>query len=211
MRRSVAILAVALVVWAGPSFAAGTFEGEIDMKITHGSDVNHMPFMIKGSKTRIQVETHGMHVAMIKDRDARTVLTLLEERHMAMESAMPQPSEKAATTHANFTKTGKTEEILGYHAEEWIDSTENGVMHLWVTNALGAYLSSQNPMARSSVPEWEAWLEHENMFPLRTVSMKGGNEVSRMDVEKIDARTLDASLFTIPDGYQKMSMPSFGR
>ncbi len=211
MRHIVAILAAAAVLCAGSSFAAGTFEGEIDMKITHGSDVNHMPFMIKGSKIRIQTETHGMHVAMIMDRDARTILTLLEERHMAMEMPMPEQSAKAAEKHGVFTKTGKTEEILGYQTEEWTDSTENGVVHLWVTKALGTYLSTQNPMAHSSAPEWETWLEHENMFPLRTVTMNGGNEVSRMDVEKVDARTLDASLFTVPDGYQKMSVPSFGR
>ena len=54
---------------------------------------------------------------------------------------------------------------------------------------------------RGAAPAWAAGLE--NAFPLKVSQ----NNATVMEVTKIERKSLDASLFAPPEGFQKMSMP----
>ena len=160
----------------------------------------------------------------MKIEEILPTLIMMDAQKMYMVRAMPEPTQEKKTEKVvpgqKLEKTGETERILGYSAEKYISSGNNGSSDLWLAEGLGTFMaySAGGPAggrrggSTASGEEWERALAGRELFPLRVVSHnKEGKEISRMEVTAIEKKSQPDSLFTPPDDYQKMDMGAMMR
>jgi hypothetical protein len=101
------------------------------------------------------------------------------------------------------TRTGRKDTVAGYACEIWDvvpDSSEK--MSVCVANEGASWFT----LPLGSIPSEHAWaleLLDAKHFPLRGIAYdKAGAEKTRVEVTKIDKKTLPAMLFEIPQGYK---------
>ena len=216
---------------AATSVSAANFEGKVSYKISSGRDkAQEMTYSIKGKKMRMEIPNQKEMGPMIMDMEKKEMMMTMPSDHMYMTMAIPDAATDAAAKardEVTLEKTSETEKILGYTATKYISTDSKGVVSdLWLAEGLGTFMpmSNQNPMGRSranaSQKGWERALAGKEMFPLRVVSKdKSGKESFRMEVTKIEKKSLPDSDFEAPAGYQKFDMggmmkgliPGFGR
>jgi hypothetical protein len=116
-------------------------------------------------------------------------------------AAPKQPTEAPP----KVTKTGKNETIAGYKCEDWDVATDHREATICVAEQGFSWLSL--PMgALNGVPTehlWMAELLDGKHFPLRFVGYDkdGTTETARVEVTKLDAKTLPDADFTYPPNY----------
>jgi hypothetical protein len=197
-----------LVALTATTVAAQGFEGGITMTLTSDNGkATEMTYLMKGGKIRMDVPGQG---AMIVDGSTKKMQMLMTQQKMYIE--MDVSSAAAAATGnakpATVARTGRMETIAGYQCEH-LTITEDGgaTSDVCAATGLGAFMMPSSgrggpPMAQG----WEAGLR-DGGFPLKVT--KGGKVIQ--EVTKIDKKSLDAALFTVPDGFTKFDMPGMGR
>jgi len=167
----------------------------------------------------------------ITDFNKMEMITLMPDQKMymvmslrqAMKTGMEQADKTASKTA--IERTGKTEKILGYTAEQIISrDTEKGTAtEIWVTSELGSFMGmgmgmagggGGGPFAEKKGPasaKWAEALSGLGGFTLRIVNTnKDGKETFRMEATKIEPGSLPDSLFVPPADYKKFEMPDLG-
>jgi hypothetical protein len=204
-----------------PLRAADSFEGTAVFDIREaGANAGRMTYSIQGTNLRLEADMKGSEGAtMILRTEEKRILMLMPDQAMYMEMPMREDAGQATAgeTAPEPVRTGKTETILGRSCEEIEVKDKDGtVTQLWVTTEVGSFmLFSGNPM--SGMPGgkpaksrgWEkVFRGSEAWFPMRIVSKKGGREEFRMEAKEIRPGKLAASMFEVPAGWQKFSMPA---
>ncbi|ATC64037.1 hypothetical protein CMV30_08790 [Nibricoccus aquaticus] len=216
-------LCLAVLTAASTAFA---FEGKVDMTLTNGpkdKDPMAMSYRMKGEKMRMDFggadssskkkkKKNDAAGAMIMDFKKKEMTMLIDEEKMYMVRELPElkPEDtKRKKGDEEFKPTGRKEKIAGVEAEEYVGKADGRIVEVWVTKEMGRYVSQQGAEGKGG---WEAFMEKENMFPLRTITRKkvGGPEESRMEVTAIDRSKQDGKLFEPPSDYTKMEMPNMG-
>jgi hypothetical protein len=107
---------------------------------------------------------------------------------------------KAGKPKGKLMKTGKTEKIAGYLAEEWAYKGGEKKASFWGSTELGAWsmMSAKGRGPQMDVPEE---FKKGGFFPLRIVSEDGG-----MEAVSVEKKSMPDSLFEVPAGYKKMDM-----
>ena len=98
------------------------------------------------------------------------------------------------------------ETIAGYKCEHVTVTDDDGAsVDVCVSSELGGFRmpAASNPTAPQKEAGWIAQIGSTS-FPLKV--QKGGKTI--MAVTAIEKKTLDATLFTAPEGYQSFSMPA---
>jgi hypothetical protein len=215
------VLFLVISSWA----AAQSFEGVIEMTMKNPNMESPMPvkYLVKGDAMRMEMQSPRGEMAMIFNMKERKLITLMPQMNSYMERTIdtaaqtPQGGKKP-----EFTKTGKTEKILGYDCEQYIVKEEKTETEVWAAKGLGTFMrpGMGGPMgggrggmgAGEAASSWVQEIRSKGFFPLRAVTKNAeGKEESRMEVTKVEKKSLDASLFKAPEGWQKMEMPMFGR
>jgi hypothetical protein len=203
-----AILAI-LVVGSLVPLKAQTFEGVVQFNLTSAQGEIPMTYMMKGENVRMEFEGRpGMKGVMLLDGKENKAYMLISQMNAYMELPTGQTQE-GIKTKPEITKTGKTQKILGFDCEQLIIKDGARVTEAWVTKAIGKFQKfGMGGRAQQGNPEsWQDNLAGSGMFPVRVVTKEGDTETSKMEVTKVEKKSLEASLFKIPEGYQKMSMP----
>ncbi len=206
------------------------FEGRVEMKMyTYGKRPTEMPmvYSIKGTKMRTdttiadkkgKTQTFGS----ILNWETQEMLMLMDEQKMYMVVSLKEAAEKAAKQSGDagkfeFKPTGRKEVIAGVEAEEWAGISEGKRVEVWVTKTMGKFMmgnSGGNPMAggKAKTAAWEQFMQKNDFFTLRTIvrPKEGAPEEMKMEVQKIEKKSLPDSLFVPPADYQKFAMPSMG-
>ena len=197
------------------SFVTGSpFEGEITMNMTDAGKPPHtITYTVKGKKMRFDVPGRGAEgdSYAIFDGDSKKMITVTESKKMAFEMDMNNPGmpgmgagaamNAAAATKPNVEKTGKQDTVAGYSCEIWKITANDGEKSD-VCVAKGIAFPSPGRQA----PAWAAELGGD-FFPLRVVTNDAtGKEKSRMEVTKIDKKTVDDAKMQVPPGYKTMNM-----
>lgn len=218
MKRLLPCLLAALFAASG-ALRAAQFEGKIGLKITPGKGQPHdINYSIKGDKMRIELPTQGAGMGgMILDTAKREMTVLIDAQHMYMVQPMadvaaaPGGDKKGPTP--TLEKTGQKETILGYAAEKFISTHENGTTEMWLAEGLGTFMPfGGGPMGgrgRGGPPAqqgWEKALAGKDLFPLRVVTKNKDGSEFRMEATSIEKKSLPDSLFEPPAGYQKFDM-----
>jgi hypothetical protein len=221
-------LAVSCLLTAAHSFAADAFEGKVTLTLTNEKGRSQaMDYTMKGQKMRIDVNSEGHNATIIMDMAKLETMILMPQQQMymvmpikqAVDKAMDQ-AEKSGAMGGDVQRTGKTDKILGYTAEQIIvtDKDKGTVTEVWFAPDLGMFmgLGGGNPMAgrrgnSAAAAKWEEALKGRGGFPLRVVSHDAsGKQAFKMEATKIDPSPQPDALFNPPDGYKKFTMPDFG-
>lgn len=223
------------------SFAAAqSFEGVIEMQMKGPNQDSPMPvkYFVKGGLVRMEMQSPRGEMATIHDTKNKKMIMLMPQMQSYMERTMDVPAQGQPSGDAKkseITKTGKTEKILGYDCEQFIMKGEKGDTEMWAAKGLGTFMrpGMSGPGGRMGGPgggpsgpggmrggmgggqklaAWEEEFRTKGFFPMRVVSHGAdGKEESRMEATKIEKKELDAALFKVPEGWQKMEMPMMGR
>jgi hypothetical protein len=235
-----------LLLLVPASLSAAAFEGKVTMKMTDPGSKGEAPLM----QLSLKQGFYRMDVTVADNRKknaSESMATIMDLTKMEMYILMPSEkmymvqkinpragnSEKVETVgDVVVERTGKTETILGYRAEQYLVKTKDGTSEIWATDQLGTYMGSSAPGGgggrgmfgrgggNASEQEWEKAFTGRDFFPLRVVSLdRRGRETSRMEVVAIEKQSLDVSHFAPPADFQRFGMgnmlkgalPGFGR
>jgi hypothetical protein len=168
-------------------------------------------------------------MAMILNPPQRQMIMLMPEQQMFMVMPLKATPPGAAAQgdqpppEPRIEKTGRTEKILGYDCEEWVNTEADQTTEFWVTDKLGVFPGlggGGNPLAgmmggKPAEPAragWENALRNrEGFFPLRVVSRdRRGRELFRLETRAVQPGPLADTLFAPPSGFQKLELPTPG-
>lgn len=228
-KLSAFILACALLVPAA-TFAA-SFEGKVRFKITTGKTAQDLDYSIKDGLARIELQTKDTSAAVIINPATQEVTILMTEQKMYLVQSIAGKAgdvKSADPANVSFEKTGITEKILGYDCTKYVAKTKDSTSEIWATEELGAFMGMGPGMAggggmgeifgggrkaSAAGPQpWEAALASKDFFPLRVISQTTKNqETMRMEATVVEKKTLPASDFAPPAGWQKFDMGAMMR
>lgn len=188
--------------------AQSNFEGKVIMRIT-GDESTDMNYFAKGDKIRMEVEAEGNEAIILFNLKESKIYFVMPEQQMYMEmpgidySQFSEPDE--ADDEPDITRTGETKLINGYKCEKWIYNENGNVVEAWMTDQLGGFFMMQNPMDKNA-NSWQQKLQGFN-FPMKVTVFENGKQESSMEVISVEEGSLNDNLFSIPTGFQKLSIP----
>jgi hypothetical protein len=172
---------------------------------------------------------------MLWDLEGAKITTLMPARKMYMTMDLKQTAEgleeaskemkkskgEEETKFPKLTPTGKQETIAGYTCEHWLMGDKQDI-DMCVAKGLGYFgmggqsgggIASLKSLAFSpkllaeaaAHPEWVKLLEG-GAFPLKLTTMEDGKVKMNMEATKIERKSLDDSLFTVPPDYKELNM-----
>jgi hypothetical protein len=212
------------------------FEGVITYNVIvnipqMGEQTMEMHTTVKGEKTVMDMDMGpmgGMHTFL--DGTAHKMTVVMDnmkngyEMDMPVDTAMPTApvaSNSAAATPAVGTvaattpappgglmRTGKTETINGYKAEEYQASTPKGLLDLWLTADLPADLRNALGQAMKHSPQNQGQqakqifsdIQQRGLAPVRIIFFKDNEKVATIDLVKVEIKKVDDKVFVIPSG-----------
>ncbi len=181
----------------------GPFEGSITMSMTAAGKTETKSYEVKGDKMRFdRPEGPDPGYVIIEGAKATSVddakkTAIVMDLNAPMAAAAAQPTKKP-----DIEKTGKSETIAGYSCEDWKVTEDNGNK----TEACVAQGIAFPGMA-ARAKDWTAELLDKKYFPLKAVTTdSSGKEKSRMEVTKIEKKSIDDARFQVPAGYKVESM-----
>ncbi len=188
------------------------FEGEIAMNVTDGTKAPHaILFDIKGQKMRFDMPSEALAAGggyAIYDASTKKITSVSDAKKMAFVIDMNQEptgpgADPAMAKKPNIDKTGKTDTVAGYSCEIWNITEDSGDKSVLCV-AKGISFPKM-PMGGRHNTSWMN--DNADFFPLRMVmSDATGKEKSRMEVTKIEKKSIDDSKFEVPAGYKTQSM-----
>jgi len=205
------------------------FEGEIDVVAKSTKDkvpATPVAVLIKTGRLRFDIPktegrpaTKGYIVmnardkkAIMVDEDKKTAMVFdvgkLATQLGQIPGQPPTPRAPAAgEAPPKITKTGHTDVVAGFQCEDW-DITSNDGKRARVCVSEGA--ASWLDVVAHAVPGNLIWAKeflNGQKFPLRVIAFEtDGTERDRIEVTKIEKKTLDESLFGVPPGYRTLDL-----
>lgn len=208
--KKIVLLFITMFFFGGLFYAQENFEGVVKFKVESDGDSQTINYMVKDGNFKMDVPGEASGSVIMKDGK---MLVLMPEQKMYMETPLnfsdrfeKEMDEKEINPdNIDDYKTGKTKEILGHEAEQYVYSDDNNEVEVWVAKDLGTLSFFSNPMQKKS--EWQERLDALNYFPLLMVAKdKKGKEVTRFEVVELEEKSLSADLFEAPSDYRKMDM-----
>lgn len=172
---------------------------------------------------------------MLMDLEAGKMTTLIPQREMYMTMDLNQTaddiSEAAKRSKGSvddedakfqkLTPTGKKETIAGYTCEHWLMGDKQDI-DICVAKGLGYFgmggqsgggsgsfrnlvFNSKLLAEAAAHPEWVRFLQG-GAFPLKLSFTEEGKVKMSMEVTRIERKSLDDSVFAIPQGYKEFNM-----
>lgn len=182
-------------------FGSG-FEGEITMHIQSPSGDSDMVVKTKNEKLRFET---GKGSAMLFDPGSNKFTMINESAKSYSEIDFKSPSAPQANTSAaasSIDKSGKHETIAGIDCENW--TAHDGKKRSEVCIAQGIAFVDMSGGSGALATE----LREKKLFPLRSVEFDAdGKETSRMEVTKVEKKSVDDAQFAVPKDYAKVALP----
>ncbi len=211
------------------------FEGEIGILIKPGPQshetkaIGPLNIQVKSGKVRIDAPSEVEHLkglghayvviaapekkifAVLEDKKQIISLELdkLGERLKQMKPPTPTPHQAQAQAPAEkppqIVKSTRADTVAGHTCYDWDIITEKGKASLCVAERGVPWLS----MPIQNLPVEHAWLGQlldGRHFPLRFVAYENGKESGRLEVTKLEQKSLPAQLFEAPAGYRTVEL-----
>jgi hypothetical protein len=196
--------------------AADLFEGSYDMAISSDGEKVTLSVSTKDGNLLMKMPGADVPGEMILRAGMKKMLVIMHEQRMYMEMPLEAginapdeaPSEKEGTEEMPFRKTGRTKEIQGYTAHEFVIEDEGNKMEIWASEELGGMPFVNNPMMAGAAGPMKKLTGLSAFFPLEVNGYKGTKRNFQMRITRIEKKQLADSLFEAPGGYQKFSMPT---
>jgi len=210
-----AAVAATLAVVPTAAVAQSAFEGVVTFQVDGGPEgPQTMQYSIKGPKVRMDVSARGMEMFILYDGTAKTVDMVIPMQQMYTQRSVDnaQAMVDSAADKTKIVWTGNKETIAGYECEHAnITDSRGQTTDVCLTKALGTFVQMNGGMGgrgRGRGGMGGGWEGHIGQtFPLKVVS----NGKVEMEVTKVEKKSLDDAIFSVPAGYRKMTMPMGGR
>lgn len=194
------------------SLSQSQFEGKVKFQVTDESGKSTMlDYFVKDKKFRMEgPESQG---AFIFDAASNKMMILMDAQKMYMEIPFDlnkEMSKSKEEAKGDFKATGETKDILGYKCEKFIYNDKDTKNEMWLTKELGGFMFFNDPkQMEGSANDWQTKLLTEGYFPMVVNELSSESVVkSKFEVKSLEPVKLDNSLFSVPSGYQKFSMPN---
>ena len=206
------ILTSALFLFAGILFvSAQSFEGTIAFKKQTPTDTVSYMYYIKGDKVRLDEigsKSKKVEGSFIIDLKTSSMVSLSHERKLYIEQASGTPA--AMTGKADVKKTGKEKTLQGMKCSEYVvkNADEKTQVTYWMANGKFDFffklLKILNRKDKSSVYILQL-TGVDGMFPFLSsqINLDTNAEEMKLEVTKMEKKTVDAKMFEIPKDYTK--------
>ncbi len=191
------------------STTAQDFEGIIHYEISnmeYSGGTEEMPYMVKGSKARMEFGQGQQKGAMIVMPEESKMVILVDamKGYMTMDTEQTE-EEMEEYSDTEVTKTGETKQISGRQCEVWrIHSSENTI-ETCMAKGMGTFMTPQDPTGQDNIPQWVKKFMDEGAMPLEVIEITNGDRKLQMKAVKIEEKTLSSDLFEIPEGYRDVT------
>lgn len=187
------------------------FEGTITMKVHTGTQDSDMLVTTKNEKMRFDIGSQSGGKYMLFDPKTNAVTMVDDSTKTFSVLDFKSPSAPQANTSpetAAIDKTGKHETIAGIDCENWIAKDPSG-KRSEVCIAQGiAFFDIGSMKSGSSGGGLAKELREKKLFPLRDVEYDAASkEVSRMEVTKVEKKSIDDAKLDVPKDYSKLTLP----
>ena len=199
------LLCLAPMAFAEEPKSVATFEGVVERTISTPEGSANAQYLIKGKKTRINIETKAGKQSLLVDMQARQVTKLMPEKKSYLTMEVPDIKKTDDEKGAALKKTGKTQLLLGKSCEEWIYKSSKQKVVIWAVPGLGEFMGMTNEIRQAEA--WMGMVKEKNLFPVKVTSQDGtGKTVFSMEVTKMTEKAMPDDPFDIPKDYQKMDL-----
>jgi hypothetical protein len=193
--------------------ARAQFEGTITMQPS--SSANAMEYSIKGDRLRIDVNSGNTKMGSVYMLATNGKMQMvMPAMHMYMDppvSTGQAAIDARAKTKTSIKATGRMETIAGYQCEHYTITGGDGQYDACLSKQLGTFMAPMSPMGargRGAASGDVLDMLGGNAFPLKI--QKVGGETS-FEVTKIEKKSLDDSMFSVPSDYRKVDLSAMGR
>lgn len=202
---SIVITSIALVT------SAQSFEGVIEFKKQTPTDTIQYIYYVKNDKIRLdEVGSKSKKVqgSFLLDLTNNTIVSLSHERKLYIEQASSPAEPVQGKVEVNKTNTTKT--ILGEKCSEYVVKNTEQKTQVTYWLASGKYdffLKMLKLMNRKDKPSvyFQQIKNIEGMFPFLSsqINLETGKEEVKMEVTKVEKKSIPKSMFEIPKDYIK--------
>lgn len=198
---------VGILMLAFPMTKASAFEGTVQVQFESQGQRESLTFKAREGKVRFEhPEMRGMGHG-IMDFQNNEMLVVIPSQRMYMRHSMEDETD---TTDGELERTGETLEILGHQAELYVYRESDSVTELWVADGLGRFFISPDPSTTENQTQAMRELLERDVFLLKVITRDlDGNLESSLEVTDIQAGSIPASEFEIPENFREMQMPTF--
>lgn len=169
-----------------------------------------MDYYIKNDKFRVEIKAQEGSTVMLINKDHSYMLMPQANMYMELPSEIESKEEKKEDQNKDElakARTGQKKSILGYDCELYVFNEEDSILEIWATNELGFFMFAATPMEQSQISNKYFT---DGFFPLQIIIKdKIGKGKGKVEVIKIEKQSVADSMFEIPTGYNKMTMPSY--
>ena len=189
---------------AGLNYAQGTFEGKIKIEVEADGEKQIIDYLVKD--LRFRMETPEAKGAMVYDSHVQKMYIIMDEQQAYMENFMLPEIDKST---GSYTKTGETQNILGYTCEKFLFQQDDKKGEAWMTKEIGeVILFGDLRQQQLNIQNWKSEVLDAGYFPLQVTKIDNDGEVSStFKVTEVVPQQLDADLFVPPSSYKKFEMP----
>lgn len=188
--------------------SAQDFEGVIHYEIPEMTKqgMGQMPYMVKDGNVRMEFGKGSQGGAMIFMPEQNRMAVIMEAMKGYMTMELDDPDTVGEIDESTqMEKTGDSKTIAGKSCEIWEVSDAETNYLLCVAKGMGNFMMPRNPMVKSNTPQWAKEAMAGGFMPLEVIDVSGGKSELKMRATKIEEKSLSASLFEIPEGYNDMS------
>lgn len=208
------VCAVLMVLVMCAGVHAGIYyEQEMKMPAQPGrpAGVSKQVVYISGLKMRIEGTTMGVKVIAIQRHDKGMIYQLMPAQKVCMEMAIPKPPAQPAGQEpaATVTKTEETKKIGKYSCTRYDASISGQTFRFWMTEDVdlgGEMADYWKVMSQGQPPKMAQEMTKVKGFPIR-MEMPSPQGPIVATVTTVKKQDIPDSMFEVPEGYQKMSMP----
>jgi hypothetical protein len=200
---------IAVISFAGFA-SAQSFEGVIEFRKQSSTDTITYVYYVKGDKVRLDEigsKSKKVEGTFLVDLKAKKMTSLSHDRKLYMDKATTAPAKVNGSPEVIKGKNTRT--IQGYKCQEYIvkNKDENTQITYWVASGkfdfFDPFLKLINQKQKFST-YYQLIKGLSGGFPMLAVETSMDNvEKGRLEVTKVEKKTLEASLFEVPKGYLK--------
>lgn len=193
---------------------ANNFEGSIKYSVKSKGNEVELTDYTKGEQSAMLINTNGMNMKIIFDTQNKKMLMVMDAQKMAMEMDLDEIAKKskemgnAEGTNSSPNKTGKTKVIAGLESEEYQFESKGEQVSIWIAKEFGVTLDKATLDNILMISNPEAMRNYRGKISLASWGVMAieSNSAS-IEAQEVNKKALDASFFSVPDGYNKMQMP----
>lgn len=210
-KKFVAFLAAFVLFLCTTDLKAQDFEGVVYYKTpaSTSAQMGEMAYMIKGNKVRMEMGSGQNTVAVLYQPESAETIVIIDrmQAFMKMDTKGQASGNMAGAKVAapEVEKTGQTKTIAGRSCEVWTITHESGEnFSMCMNEELGPFVTPKNPISNQQAPAWAQSIETGAAFPLE-IKQTGNENKMILQATKIEEKSLEASLFEVPENYRDMS------